>query len=96
MQKNLSPFIIWQHENTKLVLFIFQLFPILYYFQLSLLVSKGGTKKLNLKPNTPGLRRTWKMLYIYELASVPGVTKRGVAKKKKKWHSRLCKWTNNE
>ena len=51
---------------------------------------------LNLKPNTPGLRRTWKMLYIYELASVPEATKRGVAKKKKKWHSRLCKWTNNE
>ena len=66
MQKKLSPFIIWHHENTRLVLFIFQLFPILYYFLLSLWVNKGSTKKLD----------------IYKLASVPGATKRGVAKKK--------------
>ena len=61
-------------------------------------------QKVKLKAKYTWTEEDMEMLYIYELASVPEATKRGVAKKKrkkkkkkkKKWHSRLCKWTHNE
>ena len=46
------------------VLFIFQLIPVLCYFQLSLWVNKGRTKKLKFNPDIPGRRKTWKTLYM--------------------------------
>ena len=63
-KKTFLPSLYGDMKTQTFVLFIFQLIPILCYFQLSLWVNKGRTKKLKFNPDIPGRRKTWKTLYM--------------------------------